>query len=536
MKNNNRINKLVKYFDNLPFSFKTSFLLFIISGGMIIIIFLSQISIYTLKNDFDILFEKRTKPIIQLENIKDTYKINIFDTFNDIQKKSIDINQSKDIITLGQQLINKNWKNYKDISLNKENEKSYVTKVINSFFTIKNNSNDSILQKSIISNVNKRIEELHKSINNIVKLLERKKLSDAIKKIDSIYFEINSVNVYITNLTNYDLNLAINEKNETQKVYSILTSILNFAIVFVFLSSIILSVLVINNFRKLHINLEDAVKEKTKELQELNDYLAIKIQKEVANSRKKDLIMFQQAKLASLGEMLGNVAHQWRQPLGSLMMIIQSFQTKMELGKLSFDFVEKKTNDAILLAENMSSTLNDFQNFFSPNKDKTLFFIKECIEHSIELSKYLLQQENIKLNLVVTDDLEIYGFYNELSHVILNIISNSKDALKSKDKDKVIKIVIKEYKDSARINIYDNAGGIEQSIIPQIFEPYYTTKYKSAGTGIGLYMSKQIIEKHMNGNIKCKNVYNKINSEELEFGALFIIDIPLNDNHKDNDK
>ena len=119
-----RINKLVKYFDNLPFSFKTSFLLFIISGGMIIIIFLSQISIYTLKNDFDILFEKRTKPIIQLENIKDTYKINIFDTFNDIQKKSIDINQSKDIITLGQQLINNNWKNYKRISLIKENEKS----------------------------------------------------------------------------------------------------------------------------------------------------------------------------------------------------------------------------------------------------------------------------------------------------------------------------------------------------------------------------------------------------------------------------
>ncbi len=91
----------------------------------------------------------------------------------------------------------------------------------------------------------------------------------------------------------------------------------------------------------------------------------------------------------------------------------------------------------------------------------------------------------------------------------------------------MIKIVIKNYKGKARINIYDNGGGIEEDVIPQVFEPYYTTKYKSAGTGVGLYMSKQIIEKHMHGIIKCKNVFNKMDNINLEFGALFIIDIPF---------
>ncbi|XOB63626.1 sensor histidine kinase [Campylobacterota bacterium DY0563] len=501
---------------------------------MIIIILLSQISVYTLKNDFDILFTKRTKPIIQLENIKDTYKINIYDTFYDIQHKNIAINESKDIISLGQQLINKSWKNYKENSLSNL-ERSDISILTSKLFCIETDLNSTVLHNNIVLNINKKIEELHRTINHIVKLLENEKFIDANTEIDTIYSKINSVNIYISNLINYDLNQAIVERNRTQKIYSTLTTFLNISIIFVFVFSIALSLIVISNFRKLHFSLEDAVNEKTKELQELNESLEKRIKMEVANSRKKDLIMFQQSKLVSLGEMLGNIAHQWRQPLGSLMMIIQSFQTKMELGKLSYDFVEKKTQDAVLLAENMSNTLEDFQNFFSPNKDKILFSVKDCVKHSIELSKYMLEKENIKLNLIVDKDLEIHGFYNELSHVILNMISNSKDALKNIDTKRVIKIVVKEYKENVRINIYDNGGGIDETILPQIFEPYYTTKYKSAGTGIGLYMSKQIIEKHMNGNIKCKNVYNKIDGKQLEYGALFIIDIPLEKKGENND-
>src|SRR5574344_351610 len=250
------------------------------------------------------------------------------------------------------------------------------------------------------------------------------------------------------------------------------------------------------------------VEDKTKELKELNANLELKISQEVSKNRKKDIIMFQQARFASLGEMLNNIAHQWRQPLGSISMIIQSFQTKMRLNKLSLDFVEQKVADALLLAQNMSNTLDDFKNFFSPNKSKNSFFIKDCVENSIELSKYFLNKENIKVDLIVKKNVKIYSFENELSHVFLNIISNSKDALInniSKD-NRAIRVIVNSKKDFVFVNISDNGGGIPPLIMPKIFEPYYTTKYKSAGTGIGLYMSKQIIEKHIKGQISCKNI------------------------------
>jgi phosphoglycerate-specific signal transduction histidine kinase len=178
----------------------------------------------------------------------------------------------------------------------------------------------------------------------------------------------------------------------------------------VFLFSIFLTLFIINNFKKLHNSLEQKVEDKTKELTELNNYLEIKISKEVAQNRKKDMIMTQQAKLASMGEMLNNIAHQWRQPLGSITMIIQSFQTKMNMGKLTYDFVEDKVNDALLLADNMSTTLDDFKNFFNPDKSKSSFDLRKCIEHSIELSKYILTKENIHIELSMKKDIKINSY------------------------------------------------------------------------------------------------------------------------------
>ena len=247
--------------------------------------------------------------------------------------------------------------------------------------------------------------------------------------------------------------------------------------------------------------------------------------------------MFQQARFASLGEMLNNIAHQWRQPLGSMTMIIQSFQTKMLLGKLTQNFMDEKVQDALLLANNMSNTLDDFKNFFSPNKIKSEFYIKDCIEQSIELSKYLLNQENIEVKLFIRKDIKINSFYNELSHVFLNIISNSKDALCSNvhKNDRIIKIIVSKYKNYLTINMLDNGGGIPKEILPKIFEPYYTTKYKSAGTGIGLYMTKQIIEKHMDGVISCKNVSHKIKDKRVFNCSLFTIKIPIS-NEKSKDE
>ncbi|WP_419673000.1 sensor histidine kinase [Aliarcobacter butzleri] len=348
----------------------------------------------------------------------------------------------------------------------------------------------------------------------------------------NLNFEINAISTYLTSLINYDLQVTINEKRNTDNVFNTIIVFSIISIFIVFLFSVILSLLITDHFKKLHNLQEQKVNEKTKELKKLNNNLEERISKEVALNRKKDIIMFQQARFASLGEMLNNIAHQWRQPLGSITMIIQSFQTKMHLGKLTLDFVDDKVNDALFLANNMSNTLDDFKNFFSPNKTKSEFFIKNCLEHSVELSKYFLNKEHIHVILKVKKDVKLNSYYNELSHVFLNIISNSKDALISNvDKnDRIIKIVVNSRKNHLFVNIIDNGGGIPLEILPKIFEPYYTTKYKSAGTGIGLYMSKQIIEKHINGEITCRNILHKIKDDRVFNCSSFTIKIPLYEN------
>ena len=524
----NKFNSLLSYFDNLNFNYKTAFLVFIIAGGMICIIILSQISIFTMKQDFDILFDKRTKSLMQLENIKDSYKVNIQDSLMDFEKKQINYPQTIEVLSLAQEIIDKNWSLYQEQTQLQNRE--LLTTFIKTFIIKEENYyENNTLKNSIIQNINKKREVIKNEINHIT----------LIKSDDyfiNLNLEINSISIYLTSLINYDLNLAINEKRNTDKIFNtiIIFSIISIFIVFLF--SVILSLLIIDNFRKLHNSLEQKVNEKTKELQNLNNYLETKISKEVLQNRRKDIIMFQQARFASLGEMLNNIAHQWRQPLGSITMIIQSFQTKISLGKLTSEFVDEKVHDALLLASNMSNTLDDFKNFFSPNKIKSEFSIKNCIEHSIELSKYLLIQEHIEVKLTVRRDVKINSYYNELSHVFLNIISNSKDALCSNvDKnDRIIKIIVNKFKNHLVINIVDNGGGIPKDILPKIFEPYYTTKYKSAGTGIGLYMSKQIIEKHINGEISCKNIIHKMKNDKVFNCSLFTIKIPLENENKEN--
>lgn len=511
---NNNLKKILSYFDNLSFTYKTSFLVFIIAGGMFCIILLSQISTFSIKQDFDVLFDKRTKSLIKLENIKDTYKVNIQDTLKDFENNNITKEQAKEVINLAKQLIDKNWDSYKTLY---ELKTDYLLTSLIKDFIIKTSPIDEnkILRENIIKNIDKKMLQIKSDLNSL--------------NIENLNLEINAISIYITSLINYDLSIAINEKRDTQKVFNTIFIFSLISIFLVFIFSIILSLFIINNFKKLHNTLEQKVEEKTKELIELNNYLEIKISKEVAQNRKKDIIMFQQARLASLGEMLNNIAHQWRQPLGSIIMIIQSFQTKMLKGKLTEDFVDEKVNDALLLANNMSNTLEDFKNFFSPNKTKNQFNLSECIEHSIELSKYLLTKENIQIELTIKDEIKLNTYYNELSHVFLNIISNSKDALLSNinENDRIIKIIVTKVKNRAIINMIDNGGGISKDIVPKIFEPYYTTKYKSAGTGIGLYMSKQIIEKHMNGTISYKNINHKIKNDKSYDCSLFTIKLPI---------
>lgn len=516
--------------NNITFNIKTNILIFIIFSSMVSIIVLSQNSIFSIKNDFDLLFQKRTIPLVELENIKDTLNINIYDTILEYEKKQISRKEAKEITNLAKQLIKKRWKKYKETTQTIEYKKSFITKFIGGFVE-KTDEGAKVreFQKRIDKNIDKKLEIINLKLEAILdeNMGDKKQLS---LLLSNIHQDINSVSIYITTLINKNLKLAIEDKTFTDKVFSIMVILSFISIAIVFIFSIVLSWLIIDNFKDLNTWLENKVQDKTKELKDLNDSLKRRVELEVGNNRKKDRIMFQQARLASLGEMLENIAHQWRQPLGALMTILQGFQTKKMLGKLTDEYLDEKLEDAMRLSTNMTNTIEDFKNFFAPNKLKTHFFLKECITHSITLSKYLLDKDNIKVNLQMKDDIMIFGFYNELSHVILNIISNSKDALvRTRGVDeRFLEIIVNGYRDKVQLHIIDNGGGIDRETLPKIFEPYFTTKHKSAGTGIGLYMSKEMVEKHMNGTIICKNIkYGSDSDGNYYESTMFSVTIPI---------
>ncbi len=526
-----RFAKVSKLLNKISFKNKTNFLIALIVIGMLSIMILSEISLFSLKYDFDMLYKKRTVPLVQLEEIKDLYKVNIYDTLFDLQQNIIKYPQAVEVVSLGKQILLKNWEKFKKSLKPSPKPFFYFTYFADRYlFDEENRKEFKILQDSMMKNIDKKMREIDKDIGKILYLKKLNKDKKSKKLLKKLYLNIGLINIYFTNLINFDLKKAANEKRKTEKVFYFTFTISIIFIALIIIVSILFSIFLMDNFRELHNSLEEKVDQKTKELQKLNENLEHRIKKEVENSRKKDMIMFQQAKLASLGEMLQNIAHQWRQPLGSLSFIIQSFQTKNMVGKLTDEFIEQKVNDGLKIAENMSATIDDFRNFFHPDKTKKYFMLKECIEHSLELSKYLIEKEGIDIYLYISQDMLIYGYFNELSHVFLNIISNSKDVLCAKrEKDRKILIVVKKGKNQAIISFIDNGGGVKREIQNKIFEPYFTTKYKSSGTGIGLYMAKQIVETHMNGKINCKNITHKFGTKNFYKCAMFEIKIPLKD-------
>ena len=514
--------RIKNFFENLTFSQKTTILNIIIAMGMLSIILFSQLSLYILKSDFDTLFEKRTKTIIQLIHIKDTYKINIYDTLKNLHNNNLTFGQAQNVLLLGQYLIKQKWDKYNALSF-ENSDLSLILQYIKQKFSFHLSKQDAF-RKNIIDNINQRQVVINNSIDDMLVFFKTNDTEKNKQNIQNLYLHINSIDISLSNLSSYDMNLALEEKNITQSMFDTITIVLNICLVMIFVVSCILTFGLLRYFGKLNLHLENTIASKTSELVNINNDLESKIKTEVENSRKKDLVIYQQAKLSSLGEMLNNIAHQWRQPLGSLLIIIQSIQSKMELGKLTLPVVEEKVSDAMLLINNMSNTLEDFQNFFHPNKDRALFVMSECIYHSLELSKYSLSKEKIDVHLNIKEDAKLHSYKNELSHVLLNIIANSKDALDDKKKNKQITITTHISDNTAIIECSDNGGGIQDDILPKIFEPYFTTKYKSAGTGIGLYMSKQIVEKHILGSLECENI---ITSKNKKKGVKFIITIPI---------
>ncbi len=519
-----------KKLENVKFASKTKFLIFTIFGGTLLMGFLMFVSIFALKYDFEILFQNLTKPQVKLEEIKDIYQVNIKETLNAIKEKQISKIEGVEVLSLAEQIIKKQWREYK-----KETNRQigglpeFASNWLNFFLQNSDTLKKSEFEKRIIQNIEKKIKSINTKINKLIFMLNKKKIVNTKQIINNTILETNSLNIYLSTLITNNLMRAISKKEANDKLFNTSTLMLIFLLALSFFFMILVSIIIINNFKELHYSLEENVSKKTKELRELNISLEDRVKKEVENSRKKDNIMFQQARLASMGEVLHNIAHQWRQPLGALMMIIQGFGTKFEKGKLDKRFVQSSIDDAMELGKNMSDTLDDFRNFFMPNRAKQIFDVKKAINKSIELTKYQLEKEDIELEFNSNITAKIYGFKNELIHVVLNLINNSKDILSSKKSlnEKKILIITKQAKRKIIINIIDNGGGIKDDIITKIFDPYFSTKHKSMGTGIGLYMSKQLVERHMNGKIYCKNLKHKFGTKNFFDSAMFSVELPL---------
>jgi signal transduction histidine kinase len=257
-------------------------------------------------------------------------------------------------------------------------------------------------------------------------------------------------------------------------------------------------------------------KEVEKKLYNLTSTLSELIQEEVEKNREKERMLQQNSKLSAMGEMLGAIAHQWRQPLNTLNGNIELLTYDYEDGEVDEKYIQEFREKQIKLIQFMSHTIDDFRNFFRVDKEKIEFSIKDSIEDILSITKAQLIDNNIKLEIDI-EDLKVYGFPREFSQTILNLITNAKDILVEKDIEQPI-IKIKGYTQDNKvfISIEDNGGGISENIKDRIFEPYYTTKEEGKGTGMGLYISKMIIKDNMQGEIYVQN---------SEFGAKFIIEL-----------
>ncbi len=272
--------------------------------------------------------------------------------------------------------------------------------------------------------------------------------------------------------------------------------------------------------QELNITLEKRVQEKTSELKELNATLELRIEDEILKNESKQKVMFSQARLASLGEMLANIAHQWRQPLTELNLTIFSIK-KAAINK-DEDEVKKLYSNSKNIIQNMSNTIDDFTNFFKPNKNKSYFQITDSINESLKILQRVITKEMINVKTEFKD-VTIFGVTNEFNQVIINLIKNSIDAfIYNSILLREINIKVVKSKKFVIIEFQDNAGGIKEKNIDKIYEPYYTTKHKSQGTGLGLFMSKMICEKGLNASLNVKSKKSI---------TTFTIKIPLEENH-----
>ena len=262
-----------------------------------------------------------------------------------------------------------------------------------------------------------------------------------------------------------------------------------------------------------------------------NDKIVVANIQDITDEVDKDAKILVQSRYAAMGEMIGNIAHQWRQPLSSISTISSGAKLRKMANIIddaelieAFDKITKQT-------KYLSETIDNFRDFFKKSETKTIFNITNVIKQALTLTQAINEKNYIEIIVdEKVDSLKCEGNEGELLQVFMNLLNNSKDALlENKIEQRIVCINIEKEEESILVNYCDNANGIDPDIINKVFEPYFTTKHKAQGTGIGLFMSKEIIEKHFNGSIIALNKEFSVNNQK-HFGASFVIKIPIIEN------
>ena len=256
---------------------------------------------------------------------------------------------------------------------------------------------------------------------------------------------------------------------------------------------------------------------KNEEIHTLNSELEKRVQSAIQETKKREKLLQEQSRLAQMGEMISMIAHQWRQPLGAISSAVFSIETKKNSGKYDFDvaedrkkyfnFTEKKLENINTYVQVLSTTIDDFRNFFKPDKTKEYTPLCSPVTKALQIVESSMSSKNIQIITDFQSNESIFMYQNEMMQVILNILKNAEDNfLEKKVQNPKISVVCEREDDSLIISICDNGGGIPKDILPKIFDPYFSTKEEKNGTGLGLYMSKLIIEEHNDG------IFNAINT------------------------
>ncbi len=270
---------------------------------------------------------------------------------------------------------------------------------------------------------------------------------------------------------------------------------------------LIVSILFSRAINHIFLSYQQDVKSRQEQLEYLNASLEQKVARELHNLRQKDKMLIQKSKMADMGDMISMIAHQWRQPLNQLSYILMNIDSAYEHKELDKKYLDNKVKEANNLLEFMSVTIDDFRDYFKPDQKKESVNIGNVLKRGLELMQVPLEDAKIQIIHINECEKENELYVNEFVQVVLNLVKNSKDALlQNSIKDPMIKIITKCTEDETLVEVIDNGGGIEKDIQEKIFEPYFTTKDSQNGTGLGLYMSKMIVEEHLGGKIVVENI------------------------------